>query len=131
MKSAVIIGGGLGGLAAGMALSKKGYAVTLLERFARVGGYATSWKRGGVWIEGVLHEIDDMGADSKKLKALKSLGLEDVEFVKAPEFYRVITSETDFVMPSGVESIKKALYARFADEKAGIDRFFEIVGSIS
>ncbi len=131
MKSIVIIGGGLGGLAAGMALGAKGHKVTLLERFARVGGYATTWKRSGVWIEGVLHEIDDMGADSKKLKTLKSMGLEGVEFVKVPEFYRVITSETDFVMPSGVESIKKALYARFADEKAGIDRFFEIVGSIS
>lgn len=104
-----------------MALSKKGYAVTLLERFARVGGYATAWKRGGVWSEGVLHEIDDMGADSKKLEALKSLGLEGVEFVKVPEFYRGITSETDFVIPSGVESIKKALYERFADEKAGVE----------
>ncbi|MEM7295793.1 MAG: phytoene desaturase [Pseudomonadota bacterium] len=45
--SALVIGAGLGGLAAAMRLGAKGYAVTVLDRLDRPGGRASSITRGG------------------------------------------------------------------------------------
>ncbi|MEM8592052.1 MAG: phytoene desaturase [Pseudomonadota bacterium] len=44
---AIIIGAGLGGLAAAMRLGAKGYAVTVLDRLDRVGGRGSSITKGG------------------------------------------------------------------------------------
>ena len=44
---AVVVGAGLGGLAAAMRLGARGYAVTVLDRLDRVGGRASSLDRGG------------------------------------------------------------------------------------
>lgn len=96
-----------------------------------MGGYATTWKRDGVSIEGVLHEIDDMGEGSKKLKLLTSLGLEGVEFVKIPEFYRVIAEGIDFVLPCGTDNIKSSLNEKFPNEREGIERYFGTLQALS
>src|SRR4051794_25886773 len=42
-KSAVIIGGGVGGLSAAIHLARRGIRVTLLEKNARVGGKLNLW----------------------------------------------------------------------------------------
>jgi phytoene desaturase len=47
MKSVVIIGGGIGGLASAALLARAGYSVTLLEAHATLGGRAGSWANGG------------------------------------------------------------------------------------
>jgi 1-hydroxy-2-isopentenylcarotenoid 3,4-desaturase len=47
MKSVVIIGGGIGGLASAALLARAGYSVTLLEAHATLGGRAGSWAKSG------------------------------------------------------------------------------------
>ncbi len=47
----VVLGAGLAGLAASYELSRRGLRVTLLEREARVGGMAASWRKGPFWLE--------------------------------------------------------------------------------
>lgn len=47
MEKAIIIGGGLGGLATGALLAKAGYQVELFEKNARLGGRANLLKRDG------------------------------------------------------------------------------------
>ncbi|MEL6551023.1 MAG: phytoene desaturase family protein [Pseudomonadota bacterium] len=44
---AIVIGAGLGGLAAAMRLGAKGYAVTVIDRLDRVGGRGSSITKGG------------------------------------------------------------------------------------
>ena len=44
---AVVIGAGLGGLAAAMRLGAKGYAVTVLDKLDRVGGRGSSITQDG------------------------------------------------------------------------------------
>ena len=46
-KSVVVIGAGIGGLTAALQLARRGYAVTLLESNARVGGKLAAWRAGG------------------------------------------------------------------------------------
>src|SRR5690242_71484 len=47
MKRAVIIGGGLGGLAAALRLAARGWRVTVCERGATFGGKMNLWRAGG------------------------------------------------------------------------------------
>jgi phytoene desaturase len=46
-KRAVVIGGGLGGLAAGLRLAARGWRVTICEQGARVGGKLNTWTAQG------------------------------------------------------------------------------------
>jgi phytoene desaturase len=47
VKTAIVIGGGISGLASAALLARDGYAVTLLEKNERVGGRAGVWERDG------------------------------------------------------------------------------------
>lgn len=46
-RRAVVIGSGFGGLALAIRLQARGYAVTLVEKRAKVGGRAYQWREGG------------------------------------------------------------------------------------
>ncbi|MFC0680405.1 phytoene desaturase family protein [Lysobacter korlensis] len=46
-RSAIVIGGGIAGLAASALLAREGHDVTLLERGSELGGRAGSWERDG------------------------------------------------------------------------------------
>ncbi|MBQ7517928.1 MAG: NAD(P)-binding protein, partial [Bacteroidales bacterium] len=59
-KSAVIIGGGLGGLFTGAILSKEGMQVTVLEKNAIIGGGLQSFQRFGVLFDTGMHIIGGM-----------------------------------------------------------------------
>ena len=70
---AVVIGGGITGLSVGHALAKKGHQVTLLERDARAGGLAGSFRAGDVWLEQFYHHI--FKTDTALLAWIEELGL--------------------------------------------------------
>jgi phytoene dehydrogenase-like protein len=130
-KDIVVIGGGLGGLTYAAIAASKGYSVTLLEQYARVGGYATTWHRGGVHIEGALHEIDDLGIDSAKANLLKELGIYDaLEIVDASKNYRVITKNGDYSVPHSKNEFEKMLIELFPEEKESIKKYFKTITSI-
>src|SRR6476469_1655856 len=55
----VVIGAGLGGLTAGAILARAGRKVLVIERNNSVGGAASSYKSGDLFVEGSLHETSD------------------------------------------------------------------------
>ena len=55
----VVIGAGLGGLTAGAILARAGRKVLVIERSNSVGGAASSYKSGDLFIEGSLQETSD------------------------------------------------------------------------
>ena len=56
-QSIVIIGAGLGGLFTGAILSKEGFAVTLLEKNATIGGGLQTFQRFGEHFDTGMHVI--------------------------------------------------------------------------
>jgi phytoene dehydrogenase-like protein len=55
MKKAVIIGGGISGMTAGILLQKAGFETEIYEKNSVPGGQCTGWKREGYTIDNCVH----------------------------------------------------------------------------
>ena len=123
---AIVVGSGLGGLAAGAAFARKGKRVLVLERLSNFGGAATIYRHGSLTMEASLHETDGdtiFGPTS----AFAQLGLQGaVEPVATDLFYEVRSSA--FVAPVRVPLVLDAAEAelarRFPEARAGLGRYF-------
>ncbi|HMH95470.1 MAG TPA: FAD-dependent oxidoreductase, partial [Bradyrhizobium sp.] len=74
----VVIGAGLGGLTAGAILARAGRKVLVIERSNSVGGAASSYKSGDLFVEGSLHLTSDPhDPRDPKHRALKRAGVID------------------------------------------------------
>jgi len=122
----IIIGAGLGGLTAGAKLSREGKKVLLIEQHNRVGGCATTFKRGGFTLEVGLHEMDGPSPRDMKTRIFNDLDVfNNVEFIRVPEFYRFISDRYNVTMPHDPEIAIKRLSELFHQETEGIKAYFE------
>jgi phytoene dehydrogenase-like protein len=122
----VVIGAGLGGLTTGAILARSGRKVLIIERSNSVGGAASSYKSGDLFIEGSLHETSDPH-DSRDPKhdALTRAGVIDaVKWIPAGAFYQARGGPLDrpFLMPDNFEAARLALTERFPAARAGISQ---------
>ena len=67
----IIIGGGLGGLAAGASLAKKGKHVLIVEQHTTVGGLAAGFSRKGYYFDAGMSRVNRMSL----MSPLKDLGI--------------------------------------------------------
>jgi prolycopene isomerase len=138
---AIVIGAGLGGLAAATTMANEGLGVLLLERHNVPGGYATSFVRGRFEFEVALHELSGIGPPERRgnvYRSLEYLGLTDrLEFLHVPSLYRAVyldpsagdlsSPDLDITLPVGREEFEAALVATFPHEADGIHRFLNRV----
>ena len=121
---AVIIGAGLGGLTAGAILARAGRKVLLIERSNSVGGAASSYKVGDLFVEGSLHETSDpRNPRDPKHDPLARAGVRDVvTWIPSGTFYEVRGGplDTPFTLPDNFEAAQDALTQRFPDARDGI-----------
>ncbi|MBN1661591.1 MAG: NAD(P)/FAD-dependent oxidoreductase [Anaerolineae bacterium] len=134
---AIVIGAGLGGLAAATTMAHSGLRVLLLERHNVPGGYATSFVRsragGGQYeFEVALHELSGIGPPESRgnvYRVLEHLGVTDrVEFLHVLHLYRAVFDPgsgqgLDITLPVGREAFEATLAAAFPHEATGIHRF--------
>jgi phytoene dehydrogenase-like protein len=130
-RDVIIIGGGLGGLTAGARLAKQGRKVLLLEQHSVPGGCATTFKRHGFLVEAGLHEMDGLDATDIKTRIFRELEVFDrLEFIRLPEFYRVVTTRTDLVVPDETEAAIGVFIKAFPAEEKGIRKFFTTIHAL-
>ncbi|WP_442755968.1 phytoene desaturase family protein [Methylocystis sp. JAN1] len=131
---AVVIGSGLGGLTAGALLANAGYSVCLLERNFSIGGAASVYKVGDLWVEASLHQTSDArNPRDAKHHILSQLGiLDEIEWRPTGPLYTVKGGPVGepFALPVGFEAAHDALAARFPDKSAAIKRFLGEVEQI-
>jgi phytoene dehydrogenase-like protein len=122
----VVIGAGLGGLTAGAILAREGRKVLVIERSNSVGGAASSYKSGELFVEGSLHETSDpQHPRDPKHDVLTRAGVIDkVTWVPAGAFYQARGGPIGqpFLMPDNFEAARQALSARFPEARRGIDQ---------
>jgi phytoene dehydrogenase-like protein len=123
----VVIGAGLGGLTTGAILARAGRKVLIIERSNSVGGAASSYKAGDLFVEGSLHETSDPhDARDPKHAALTRAGVIDaVQWIPGRALYEARGGPLDrpFVLPDNFDAAKDALIERFPEASAGIHRF--------
>jgi phytoene dehydrogenase-like protein len=120
----VVIGAGLGGLTAGAILARAGRKVLVIERSNSVGGAASSYKSGDLFIEGSLQETSDPhDVRDPKHSALTRAGVIDaVKWIPAGALYEARGGplEKPFVMPDNFDAARRALIERFPEARDGI-----------
>jgi phytoene dehydrogenase-like protein len=138
----VVIGAGLGGLTAGAILARAGRKVLVIERSNSVGGAASSYKSGDLFVEGSLHETSDpYDPRDPKHSVLRRAGVIDaVKWIPSGAFYEARGGPLDqpFVMPDNFDTARRALTERFPEARAGIhqllaemERIASAMGSLS
>lgn len=114
---AIIIGSGLGGLTTGAVLARAGRKVLVIEKSNSVGGAASSYKVGDLFVEGSLHETSDPNDPrDPKHDILKRAGvLETLQFVPAGALYQVRGGPLSepLSVPDNFAGAREALGARF------------------
>src|SRR5256714_46819 len=122
----VVIGAGLGGLTAGAILARAGRKVLVIERSNSVGGAASSYKSGELFIEGSLHETSDPNDPrDPKHRVLTRAGVIDaVKWIPSGAFYEARGGPLDrpLAIPDNFDAARRALTERFPEARTGIDR---------
>jgi phytoene dehydrogenase-like protein len=120
----VVVGAGLGGLTAGAILARAGRKVLVVERSNSVGGAASSYKSGDLFVEGSLHETSDPHhkRDPKHDVLMRAGVIDAVKWIPARTFYQARGGPLDrpFLMPDNFDAARSALSERFPEARAGI-----------
>ncbi|RTL48406.1 MAG: NAD(P)/FAD-dependent oxidoreductase [Bradyrhizobiaceae bacterium] len=121
---AVIIGAGLGGLTCGALLARAGRKVLVIEKSNSVGGAASSYKVGDLFVEGSLHETSDpTDPRDPKHEILKRAGVLDaVKWIPGGAFFEVRGGPVGVPLsvPDNFAGARDALTARFPHHADGI-----------
>src|SRR6185312_2793742 len=109
----VVIGAGLGGLTAGAILAREGRKVLVIERSNSVGGAASSYKVGDLFVEGSLHETSDPRdpRDPKHDLLTRAGVLDKVTWSPSDVFYEVRGGPigSPLVLPASLDGARTAL----------------------
>jgi all-trans-retinol 13,14-reductase len=119
-------------MTAAVTLSREGRRTLVLEQAARPGGLMQTFRRGGVRFPTGIHLVGSLGEGEvlwRYFKYMGILGLLRLVRMEPSGFLRLKLEPTDFVMPSGCETLRERLVERFPSEADSIDRFMSDMAS--
>jgi phytoene desaturase len=123
---AVVIGAGIGGLVCANLLAKSGLRVLLTEQHYMVGGYCSTFKRGGFTFDAGTHFYPLLGnPETITGSLLEQLGVGTRWIKMDPVDHFHFPDGTSFSVPADFDEYYAKLIATFPHEAAAIDRFFD------
>lgn len=134
--TAVIIGGGIGGLFTGALLSKNGFKVTVLEKNGIIGGGLQCFFRQGKIYETGMHVTGGFEPGGNLYKITKYLGIYDrlnLDHIPAECMDEIYYRETGEVykIASGKNGFVDSLSRYFPEERENLTRYVEELFRIS
>ncbi len=131
----IVVGAGLSGLSCAAKLAKKGVRVLVLERGAKVGGYATQFTRKAR--KGIEYRFD---VSLQLVGALREGGIlrmfledvsvfDDLEYKSRDEITTVKLPDFEMAIPKGLPLLQEQLIERVPAEKEGIEKLFGTLAS--
>lgn len=134
-KSAVIIGGGLGGLFTGAILAKEGVGVTVIEKNPTIGGGLQSFTRFGEVFDTGMHVVAGMQEGGSIRRLCEWLGIFDkihVSNVDPEQIDELYFSEDrrTYRISQGREGFVKTLAEQFPGQEDNLRRYVDAMFSI-
>ena len=121
-----IIGAGLGGLTTGAILARAGRKVLVVEKSNSVGGAASSYKVGDLFVESSLHETSDPQdpRDPKHDPLTRAGVINAVKWIPAGALYQVRGGPVTkpLILPDNFDAARLVLTDRFPTARDSIDR---------
>ena len=136
MKTAIIIGGGLGGLFTGAILAKEGFRVTVLEKNATAGGGLQSFHRFGETFDTGMHVIGGMQPGGNIYRICEYLGILDQVKIKdvdadCTDCLYFAEDQQTYQLQKGKEGFINSLSAYFPEERENLQRYVDAIFAIS
>lgn len=136
MKTAIIIGGGLGGLFTGAILAKEGFRVTVLEKNATIGGGLQTFCRFGERFDTGMHVIGGMQKGGNIRRICEYLGImdkvkmRDVDAQCTDHLY-FAEDQAYYEIAKGREAFVDSLAKYFPLEKEGLKTYVDAIFAIA
>ncbi|HLN61060.1 MAG TPA: NAD(P)/FAD-dependent oxidoreductase [Symbiobacteriaceae bacterium] len=106
----IIIGAGIGGLAAAGLLARRGRRVLVLERHAVVGGYCSSFRRGRFIFDAAVHAVGGCAPGDLIDRWLEEVaGDHDLRFQRLDPFYVVQVDGERVAVPADLDELQALL----------------------
>ncbi len=136
MNTAIIIGGGLGGLFTGAILAKEGMQVTVLEKNATAGGGLQTFRRFGENFDTGMHVIGGMQPDGNIRRICQYLGIADkVDLVDVDndctDCLYFAEDKTTYRIRKGKEGFVDSLAEHFPEERVNLQAYVDAVFDIT
>ena len=129
----IIIGSGISALTSAILLGQKGHSVVVLEQAAKPGGYMHSFRRFGHLYDTGAHYVGAMGPGQPFRTLLEYLQAYDERQFHPldPTGFDVLHFPFGTVaIPQGYENAIRELSATFPNERAAIQKYFEMVAHV-
>lgn len=125
---AVVVGAGVGGLFCANLLAKEGLSVLLVEQHYMVGGFCSTFRRGGFTFDAATHFYPLLGnRETLPGRILAELGVESGWVKMDPVDTFHFPDGSGFSVPADLGLYLAAVKARFPHQAAALDRFFAAV----
>ena len=122
----IVIGAGLGGLAAAAHLARARKRVLVLEHHSVPGGYAHEFRRGKYRFEVALHALDGAGPGGWGYDALRATGVYDrLHLHRMDPFYLYRAPGLEIAAPADIVAYESELIRHFPRHAAGIRALFD------
>jgi len=131
-QKALIIGGGIAGLCAGVYLRRNGFETEILEMHTMAGGLATAWKKNGFTFENCLHWLVGSKEGAQLNAAWKEIfDISQLEFRQDPVFQVVERGDDKIAIYSDAGKLRQELLAKAPEDAAAIKEFTGLVKKFS
>ena len=120
---AIVIGSGMGGMAAAAALSRLGHKVLLLEQHQTLGGLTHSFSRNGFSWDVGIHYLSGLAPEDRERDLLDWLSETPMDFVSLGSIYDIvhIGSAEPLSLSRPYEAQERDLKDRFPDQAKAIE----------
>ncbi len=128
-KKIVVIGGGIGGLSAGIYALKAGYDAVIYEKNPVTGGECMGWNRKGCHIDNCIHWLTGTAADTPLRQLWETLGAidENTRYAKTDRFYTTRSGGKEATLWKDLDRTEKELLEAAPEDEAEIRKFIQYV----
>lgn len=130
----VIVGSGVGGLAAAICLARAGQRVLVLEQHYVPGGWSHSFTLNGQRFSPGVHYVGLIEEGQSTHELYRGLGIANdmVFFRMNPKAYEhCLINGENFDLPAGLENLKTTLSVRFPNEAKNIHEYLTLVERVN